>query len=298
MILEANDLMRLRDAAIDAVRSAARVVGSWNGAEVEVSCKSGGDTKASQVVTEVDLLSQTAILETLAGYSREYDLGILTEEASDDGGRFKNDYFWCVDPLDGTLPFTEGRSGYAISVALVSRDGVPVLGVVMDPCGDQLFEAVKGEGCRVDGTTFRVADTPSEKDWVSLFCDRSLQGQSGYEALRARLDLWADERGYEGVKEQVHGGAVMNACWSLLNQPACYFKLPKKAAGGGSLWDFAATACIFEEAGAWASDIVGDRLDLNRRDSTFLNHRGVLFSTDRRLADCIHVAYTDLKASL
>ena len=75
----------------------------------------------------------------------------------------------------------------------------------------------------------------------------------------------------------------MNACGVLTTPPACYFKQPKPS-GGGSLWDFAATACLFAEAGAIATDVHGGPLDLNRADSTFLNHRGVLFATDETLA--------------
>ena len=57
--------------------------------------------------------------------------------------------------------------------------------------------------------------------------------------------------------------------------------------GGGSLWDYAATACLFGEAGAVVSDVHGDPLDLNRSDSTFMNHRGAVYATDLDLAERI-----------
>ena len=75
----------------------------------------------------------------------------------------------------------------------------------------------------------------------------------------------------------------MNACRVLAHPSACYFKFPGPT-GGGSLWDFAATACLFAEIGAVATDIHGGLLDLNRADSTLMNHRGVLFATDEALA--------------
>jgi 3'-phosphoadenosine 5'-phosphosulfate (PAPS) 3'-phosphatase len=43
------------------------------------------------------------------------------------------DYFWCIDPLDGTLPFIEGLTGYAVSVALVARNGKPLLSAIFLP---------------------------------------------------------------------------------------------------------------------------------------------------------------------
>jgi 3'-phosphoadenosine 5'-phosphosulfate (PAPS) 3'-phosphatase len=77
----------------------------------------------------------------------------------------------------------------------------------------------------------------------------------------------------------------MNAIEVLENPPACYFKFPKPQQGGGSLWDFAATAAIFNECGASARDFDGQSLELNRAESTFMNHRGVLFATDAALAE-------------
>jgi 3'-phosphoadenosine 5'-phosphosulfate (PAPS) 3'-phosphatase len=70
---------------------------------------------------------------------------------------------------------------------------------------------------------------------------------------------------------------VLNAIRVLENGPACMLKFPKKEQGGGSIWDFAATACIFQEVGLSATNFIGGRLDLNRRDSTFMNHEGVLY---------------------
>ncbi len=74
-------------------------------------------------------------------------------------------------------------------------------------------------------------------------------------------------------------GAVKNACHVLGSPEAFYIKLPQTKPGGGSIWDFAATACLFNESGAWVSDVYGNPLDLNRVDSTFMNHRGVVFAS-------------------
>ena len=76
----------------------------------------------------------------------------------------------------------------------------------------------------------------------------------------------------------------MNAIWVLRNSPACYFKFPKREDGGGSLWDYAASACLFKEADAHVSDIYGENLDLNRVDSSFMNHHGILYVSDKSLA--------------
>ena len=87
-----------------------------------------------------------------------------------------------------------------------------------------------------------------------------------------------------GVDLVYGGGAVKNACQVLEHPAACYVKLAKTEEGGGSIWDFAASACLFEACGSVVSDVFGAALDLNPVGSTFMHERGVLFATDADLA--------------
>lgn len=75
----------------------------------------------------------------------------MTEESPDNRERLKKDFFWCIDPLDGTLPFIESTSGYAVSIALVAHDGTPYIGVIYDPVEQVLYHAVKGCGVLRNG---------------------------------------------------------------------------------------------------------------------------------------------------
>ena len=113
--------------------------------------------------------------------------------------------------------------------------------------------------------------------------DQSLLAGDAARPVTDALDRAAARLGLRGPEFHVGAGAVLNACGALTSGPACYLKLPAQR-GGGSLWDFAATACLFHEAGAIATDVHGARLDLNRPDSTFMNHRGALYATDEALA--------------
>ena len=63
------------------------------------------------------------------------------------------------------------------------------------------------------------------------------------------LNRLTDELGLSGIDVIKHGGAAMNAMWVIENSPALYFKFPKESDGGGSLWDYSATAVIFKEMG-------------------------------------------------
>ncbi|MBT5915916.1 MAG: inositol monophosphatase, partial [Opitutae bacterium] len=117
------DLNRLTIHAVNAALDAGNLIKRYQDIEVEVLHKDGGDTYASQVVTEVDQKAQDAILRILEPTCCEFDLALLTEESEDDRSRFEKNYFWCIDPLDGTLPFTRKEPGYSVSIALVARDG-------------------------------------------------------------------------------------------------------------------------------------------------------------------------------
>ncbi|MBK1876558.1 3'(2'),5'-bisphosphate nucleotidase CysQ family protein [Pelagicoccus mobilis] len=287
-------LSELRLLAVEAAKRAGAFVQERAGGALRVECKEAGDSEASQVVTEVDRQAQALILEFLQESTRAFDLGVLAEELGDDGSRFEKEHFWCVDPLDGTLPFTENRSGYAVSIALVSREGASKVGVVYDPRGEILYDAALGEGAKRNGVDWALE--PSGDSNLRVFADRSLRKSAVFEALRSGLEELAGERGLGGVEFVCQGGAALNACWTLENGPACYFKLPKRNPGGGSVWDFAATSCLFGELGASFGDVEGEPLELNRVESTFLNHRGFCCATDARLAEGIRRICSDFRS--
>jgi fructose-1,6-bisphosphatase/inositol monophosphatase family enzyme len=227
-------------------------------------------------------MSQSVILKHLLPTCTAYDLALLSEEQPDDGGRLDQQAFWCIDPLDGTLPFTESIPGYAVSIALVARDGTPLIGVVYDPTTGTQYQAVAGQGALRNGVSWQLGACPVSAA-LHLIADRSLPKQPQFDAALEQLRGVATDLGNDALETDLTGGAVMNALWVLERAPACYFKFPKPQNGGGSLWDYAATACIYGELGAWCSDSAGLPLDLNREGSTFMNHRGVLFASDRAL---------------
>jgi fructose-1,6-bisphosphatase/inositol monophosphatase family enzyme len=290
MTLTSTDLIKLATIAEDAARKAGELINSFSDTEYIVKHKDGGHSHASQVVTEVDYRCESLILEQLKESTITYDLAILSEEQEDDKQRLSKDHFWCIDPLDGTLAFTESQPGYAVSIALVAKNGTPLIGVIYDPLKNTLYSAIKGKGAFRNGVRWRLA-LPTESTTLTLPCDRSLLVKEDFNSIRQTLNDWALSAGFTGITEIHHGGAVMNACWALENAPACYFKLPKPKKGGGSLWDFAATACLYSEIGATVCDFQGNALDLNRTDSTFLNHRGAIFVTDKNMLNIIQSLY-------
>lgn len=283
MELDSNILRRLADYAVEAAKQAGALIESYSVGSVHVAHKDCGDSLASQVVTEVDERSQAVILEVLKPTFIAHDLALLTEELVDDGSRFEKDYFWCIDPLDGTLPFTEGKSGYAVSIALVSRAGEPLIGVVYDPVRKRLYRAVSELGVTMNGVPWELTEHRAG-DELYFYTDCSFASDPTREAQMQTMETLAKQMGYRRFSVQSAGGAVCNACHVLENPPAIYMKAPKSTLGGGSFWDFAASACIFQEVGAYVRDYSGQRLELNSAHHQFFNHCGVCFCSSPKLA--------------
>jgi 3'(2'), 5'-bisphosphate nucleotidase len=67
------------------------------------------------------------------------------------------DYFWMVDPLDGTKEFIKRNGEFTVNIALIHQ-GNPVMGVVAIPVTGDVYYALRGEGAFVkrDGAVTRL----------------------------------------------------------------------------------------------------------------------------------------------
>ena len=150
-----TDLSRELDVASEAARMAGRIQMERYERLESIVHKSEKD-----VVTEVDHLSEEAILEVLG---RAFPGDAFLAEESGESGTIA-DRVWVIDPLDGTVNYANGIPFFSVSVGLVI-DGEPVVGVVLDPTRDELFTAIRGEGAFLDGrrvhcsTKERAVDT-------------------------------------------------------------------------------------------------------------------------------------------
>jgi 3'-phosphoadenosine 5'-phosphosulfate (PAPS) 3'-phosphatase len=302
MTFTAEQLQQLLQLATQAALSAGRYINQFDRTQLQVQHKLAGSTLSAQVVTQVDLDSQALILAILQPSTEQYDIALLTEEnASEEGvaehDRFRRAYFWCIDPLDGTLPFIEGNDGFAVSIALVDSAGKPLIGVVHHPYTGDTYQAINAlPVISVVLKNTRPWQPQITNSVLTLYIDRSFAQDPGYRVCITKITALSAQQGLGDLNIVNTRGAVMNAIGVLENAPACYVKLPKKQRGGGSLWDFSATAAITQALANQTvpdqaivnqpqvtptcnvSDIHGDKLDLNRTDSNYMNHNGVFYS--------------------
>ncbi len=269
------NLSQLSNIAIKAALSAGKVIQKYMNDEVKVEKKKGGTNYASKVVTAVDIECEKVILSHLIPSSDEFGLALLSEETEDDGSRFEKDFFWCIDPMDGTLPFINKQAGFSVSIALVAKDGTPYIGVVFDPSTDTLYHAIKGNGAFKNGSPWEIKHTNNHLSYVT---DRKLKDTPRAAEIESLLQEHVEDLSLNGLREIAGAGAVLNGILVLENGPACMLKLPKKESGGGSIWDFAATACIYQELGLSATNFEGGKLNLNRKDGSFMNQEGIFYA--------------------
>jgi len=183
-------------------------------------------------VTEADIAVNDYLEKTLQ--SARPDYGWLSEETRDDASRLGAKRSFVVDPIDGTRAFIDGKPHFTICLAVI-ENGEAVAGVVYNPILDEMFEARRGGGARLDGAAIK----PSGRTAIA--------GCSviGYPRKFKRLG-WPDMR--VSIRNSVAYRIVMVA--TGLRDATVVFT-PK------SDWDLAAADIIAREAGAVISDIDG-----------------------------------------
>lgn len=249
-------------------------------ADFTVNFKSAGESLASTVVTEVDLMSEEIINQVLGPTLSKYDLALLSEETPDDGSRLQKDYFWCIDPIDGTLPFTKQQEGYAVTISMIDKAGVPIIGVAYDPWNEKLYAGSTVQPLTINGTPFVL---PNSSRHFLFFTDLSFTQHPAYDHLVQAYRSFAMQRGYSfEVKEDF--GAVINACQLLESGLGVYLKFPKPQKGGGSYWDYGCTACYYHQLSLPVTASNGAPMQLNLPHSTYMNEQGILFATDHEIA--------------
>lgn len=175
--------------------------------------------------------------------------GWLSEETADNPDRVQGGLLWLVDPIDGTRDFLRGRTGWAVSVALISN-GRPLIARLAAPARNEMWAAEAGRGARRNG-----------------------------------LALHASSRGeFEGARIPADGTMPLAPLVAVPKPNSIALRIALVASGEADLaastrlgfeWDIGAAALIAREAGAVVTDAMGQPLIFNKIDP---RAKGVLAS--------------------
>lgn len=241
--MEAAEIKRGLEVAKQAARAGGKIARARLSDPGYLTWKGRGN-----VTTEASLEVQDAVVRLL---SDEYpEAGILAKQGPEDAPMpVDAPDLWIVDPAGGSVNFAHGVPHFAISIALRSAGNIYV-GVVYDPCRDELFEAVPSQPARLNGEKIVV--------------EQLLEGQEAWERALVGSD-WASTgelRQQSGmilklIESQVTDCTVMGSpalglCYVAAGRTHLYWHLDL------TIWDVAAAGLILEQAGGVLTDEDGN----------------------------------------
>ncbi|MEO6944118.1 MAG: inositol monophosphatase family protein [Lacisediminihabitans sp.] len=142
---------------LDAALSIARHLGEWaiDFARTTAPGKISTKENAADLVTEVDVAVERHIREVIGQAFPSHSF--VGEEMG--GAATAGAPCWYLDPVDGTTNFANRIPWNAFSLAL-AIDDTPLVGVVADPWRNELFEAVRGRGAKLNAEPLIIPTQP------------------------------------------------------------------------------------------------------------------------------------------
>lgn len=212
------------------------------------------DTKTDDSpVTEADMGAHEVVVDGLQSLPRAWP--VLSEESVDIpfSARSQWDTYWLVDPLDGTREFIKRNGEFTVNIALI-HGGESILGVIYAPVLDRYYYAAKGVGAYTldgEGRPRRIHTRKADPEQLVIAGSRS----HPTDRFRKFLDKVGNYQ-LESI------GSSLKSCHVAEGKADIYARL-----GPTSEWDTAAAQCIVEEAGGYFTDIHGQRLRYNTKES-------------------------------
>lgn len=149
-------------------------------------------------VTVADREAESIMREEITNRFPEH--GIVGEEHDDHNA--ESSVQWILDPIDGTKSFIHGVPLYTTLIGVVVEDE-PVVGIIYAPALDELCDAAKGKGARLNGEacSVRSCSDLSKASFMSTDCYTSAEFNYG-DAFDALIDktrihrTWGDAYGH------------------------------------------------------------------------------------------------------
>ncbi len=232
-----DDLELLRNVA----REAGALALNWfeRGAQV-------WEKSPNNPVTQADIAVNDRIAQRLMAARPTY--GWLSEETKDDAENRDMSRVFVVDPIDGTKAFIAGQPFFCVAIARLEQD-VPIVGVVYNPATDEMFEAMRGDGARLNGEPIEVR-ARHHIDNCRMLGHREVFAHEGWSRPWPQMKLPDIMPNALAYRIALVAAGRWDAAVALSHK--CD-------------WDLAAATLILEEAGGTASDHLGDAFSFNGR---------------------------------
>ena len=144
------------------------------------------------------------------------------------------EYFWLVDPVDGTKEFVKKNGEFTVNIALIHKD-TPVLGVVYAPALDVMYWSKEGEGAFKDGQKLPLK-TADQREAFKVVASRS--------HMSDETKVFIDAIETDKDKELVSIGSSLKICLVAEGEADIYPRL-----GPTMEWDTGAAHAVVNGAG-------------------------------------------------
>jgi len=192
-------------------------------------------------LTTADKASHHLIMDQLT--DKYPNIPVISEEGKDIeyAQRRGWEYFWLVDPLDGTKEFIKKNGQFTVNIALIHHQQ-PVAGVIYTPVTEELYLAAK-EGYAEDmkaGAYKQVLPANPHPIQVNSKQENLVAVRSSSHASDEEEDLLAKY----GVTESISRGSSLKFCMVAEGKADIYYRH-----GPTMEWDTAAGQVVVECAG-------------------------------------------------
>jgi len=181
---------------------------------------------------------------------------VISEENEDDLRRLEAERVWYIDPIDGTKDYIRGWEGFCVMIGLTVAHK-PTVGVLYQPMGDRVYRAASGAGAWMQAPgeePRRLRCSPiADVAEIRLVASKSHRGGQIDDVKRAL-----------GIDTEFNIGSVgLKLGLIALGERDLYVNPFPKC----KVWDTCAPEVVLDEAGGRMTDLYGDPLRYDERDT-------------------------------
>ena len=191
----------------------------------------------SSPLTEADLHSNKRIREFL--FANTDVANIISEEDKEVSYEQRKDwdYYWMIDPIDGTKEFVKGGDDFCINIALCNGDR-PVFGYVACPKKSDQYFAIEGRGAFKNGERIYAKHSINpQTNLVKVVASKSHMNEKTSEFISNLEKIYK--------VETLNVGSSLKFCLVAEGEAHIYPRF-----GPTMEWDTCAPQIIAEESGA------------------------------------------------
>ena len=218
------------DSCLQIAKSAALLAGDYLKEQQTKNLKILSNN-ARDLKLQIDIDAEEIIKEHI---NQKSSLPILAEESGKSGDL--DEFFWVVDPLDGTSNFLNNIPISCVSISLM-QGLTPVLGAIFDFNNSDLYYAHKESKAYVNNMEISVSSLNLKKESTLV---TGIPARDNYSDQEFK-DMISDFQSWKKIR--MIGSAAMASVYVASGKAEAYKE------NGIFLWDIAAGAAIVEAAG-------------------------------------------------